>query len=289
MGGQVLKVIRCGVGASIQDTGRSGYARFGVPASGAMDQHAPAWANTILDNPPNAPVVEVLMQGAHFEVLETCWVVIAGADARCNFPRWRIVRAHQGESIVFPLSQCGLWSYIAVEGGFEAPKILGSASVYPRGRLGQALQSGDILASGNDGHLMLPEHVAGRIIAVEEQRDYNHPPVIKVWPGPQWDQFGSRDQHMFFEQAWSVSAQSDRVGYRLQGGHLGSRHPQIISEPVLPGSIQVPPSGQPIVTMRDGPTVGGYPKIGLVDAEDLSWLAQCRPGVTVRFELTYEH
>lgn len=285
----VIKVVRCGMGVSIQDAGRGGYARFGVPTSGVMDQHASAWANKLLGNPTDAPIIEVLMQGAHFEVLRTCWIVVAGADSRCNFPRWRIVRAHQGENIVFALSQSGLWSYLAVEGGFDAPKLLGSVSTYPRGRIGRALTPGDLLDRGTGGKLTLPEHVAGRLVAVDEQRDYNHPPPIRVWRGPQWDMFSQEDRAALFQQPWSVSSHSDRVGYRLEGGPLSAGREQIISEPVLVGSIQVPQNGQPIVTMRDGPTVGGYPKMGLVHAEDLSWLAQCRPGVTFRFQPAHEH
>lgn len=283
----VIKVIRTGMGASIQDTGRSGLARFGIPPSGAMDQHAPGWANTLLGNPTIAPVIEVLMQGAQFEVLRTCWMVVAGADARCNFPRWRIIRAHQGENIVFALSQSGLWSYIAVEGGFDLPEMLGSASVYPRGKIGKTLTEGDVLSCGTGTHLELPEHVAGRLVATDEQRDYNHPPPIRVWRGPQWDTFGSKDRAALFQQPWSVSSQSDRMGYRLQGPALSSSQKQIISEPVVTGSIQVPHGGQPIVTMRDGPTVGGYPKIGLLHADDLSWLAQCRPNVTFQFQTAH--
>jgi biotin-dependent carboxylase-like uncharacterized protein len=276
------------MGASIQDVGRPGYARFGVPPGGVMERHAPAWANRLLGNPADAPVIEVLMQGAHFEVMRTCWIVIAGADARCNFPRWRIIRAHQGENIVFALSQSGLWSYVAVEGGFDVPKPLGSASVYPRGKIGEALAAGDVLRCGAGAGLKPPEHVAGRLVATDEQRDYNHPPPIRVWRGPQWDEFDPKDRVRLIRQTWTVSSQSDRVGYRLNGEPLLTGPKQIVSEPVVVGSIQVPQNGQPIVTMRDGPTVGGYPKIGLVHADDLSWLAQCRPGVTFQFQPAHE-
>lgn len=285
MAHEVFRVIRRGMGLSLQDGGRPGFGQFGVPPSGAMDDHAAGWANRLLDNPPDAPVLEVLMQGTHLEVMRTCWIAVTGADARCNFPRWRIARAHSGEGLVFPLSQRGLWSYVAVEGGFDAPKLLGSVSAYPRGGIGSPLADGDLLKITKDAQLALPRRVAGRLLAADEQRDYQHPPGIRVWRGPQWDLFSTADRSSFFQQTWSVSSQSDRVGYRLEGGHLQPDVPQIISEPVLVGSIQVPPGGQPIVTMRDGPTVGGYPKLGLVDPADLSWLAQCRPGVKFQFRL----
>ena len=118
-----------------------------------------------------------------------------------------------------------------------------------------------------------------------ERRDYESPPPLRVWRAPQWDLFSEADREIFFAQEWAVSSQSDRVGYRLTGRPLKPSAPPILSEPVLVGSIQIPPDGQPIVTMRDGPTVGGYPKLGLVEAADVSWLAQCRPGVKVRFQL----
>ena len=92
------------------------------------------------------------------------------------------------------------------------------------------------------------------------------------------------DRQLFFGEPWTVTSQSDRVGYRLSGTPLTSKLPQLISEPMRTGTIQVPENGQPIVMMRDGPTVGGYPKLGLLDAADVAWLAQCRPGQQVRFQ-----
>lgn len=285
MPADIIKIIRTGMGISLQDFGRAGLAQYGVPPSGVMDRHAATWINRLLDNSPDSPVLEILLQGAHLEVLKTCWLVIGGADARCNFPRWRIIRAHPGEGIVFPVNQSGLWSYIAVEGGFLAPQLLGSVSSYARGGIGSELKAGQGLRANPLDQIHFPKQVVGRVIANDEQRDYNHPPSLRVWRGPQWAQFSPQDRASFFQQAWTVSPRSDRVGYRLEGSQLSPQQKQIISEPVLVGSIQVPPGGQPIVTMRDGPTVGGYPKLGLVDPDDLSWLTQCRPGVPFRFRL----
>lgn len=109
-------------------------------------------------------------------------------------------------------------------------------------------------------------------------------PRIRVWPGPQWNSFSVEDRERFVREPWTVTPQSDRSGYRLLGPALRPDPPDILSEPVLPGSIQVPASGQPVVTMPDGPTVGGYPKIGIVDPADLRAVAQCRAGRTLRFE-----
>jgi allophanate hydrolase subunit 2 len=114
--------------------------------------------------------------------------------------------------------------------------------------------------------------------AWREIRDHSSPPALRVWNGPQRAMFSDA----FFEQEWTVTPQSNRVGYRLAGEPLAFEKRELLSEPVRVGTIQMPENGLPIVTMRDGPTVGGYPKLGMVDPADLSWLAQCRPGQKVR-------
>ena len=116
-------------------------------------------------------------------------------------------------------------------------------------------------------------------------RNYAAPPPICLWPGPQSDMFSNT----FFREEWTVTPQSNRVGYRLAGEPLAFEKRDMLSEPVRVGTIQVPENGLPIVTMRDGPTVGGYPKLGIVELSDLSWLTQCRPGQKIRFVETNGH
>ena len=273
-----------GLGASIQDQGRLGWRRFGVPASGPMDDHSAAWANRLLDNPLRAPVLELLWQGGRLEVLEDLWLAVTGADVQATVPTWRTVHVKAGQVLDFPLVRTGLWIYLAVEGGFHAPRLLGSASAYPRGRLGSAIHVGDILCKTDSAPFGLLPGVAGRTVPWNERRDHASPPALRLWPAPQWNWFSEAERAMFFRQEWTITSQSDRVGYRLAGVALKPDTAQVVSEPVRVGSVQVPENGQPIVTMRDGPTVGGYPKLGLLDSDDLSWLAQCRPGQTVRFE-----
>lgn len=122
-----------------------------------------------------------------------------------------------------------------------------------------------------------------RWLEASERRDYGRPPVLSVWPGPQRDLFGTELQREFFARDWRVSPRSDRTGYRLEGERLAVTSVSMASEPVRVGSIQIPPEGLPILTMRDGPTVGGYPKLGWVDETSLDWLVQSRPGQEVRF------
>src|SRR5262249_42953092 len=231
-----------------------------------------------------AAVLELLVQGAALTALDDVWIAVTGADCNCNVKRWRALHLREGDVLRFTESRTGLWAYIAVEGGFEAQSQFGSRSTYARAHIGRTLAQGDVLAR-NAASFSLPAGVAGRSIPWSENRNYSAPPALRVWPGPQWDSFAPAERDGFFAAEWTVSSQSDRVGYRLSGPALQPHAAQILSEPVRVGSIQVPENGQPIVTMLDGPTAGGYPKIGLVDSSDVSWLAQCRPGQKIKFRL----
>jgi biotin-dependent carboxylase-like uncharacterized protein len=283
----VLELIDPGLGASLQDLGRRGWKRYGVPPGGALDDHAARWANLLLGNPLNAPVLEFLFHGATLRALRDVELALTGA-ALGPGPgpvRWHTRLLTRGEEMTLPPSASGVWTYVATRGGFVGARWFGSVTAFPRGGLGNTLAEGAILARPEQIGPALPSAVGRRWIDATEQRDYAHPPQIRLWRGPQWDLFTETSRAAFFEKPWCVSASSDRTGYRLDGSLLNPPTTSLPSEPVIPGSIQVPPDGAPIVTMRDGPTVGGYPKLGLVDPGHLSWLAQCRPGQEIRFTL----
>ncbi len=280
----ILEILSPGLGASLQDHGRRGWKRFGVPPGGALDDHAAAWANLLLGNPLQAPVLELLLHGALLRVLTPLTLAITGAALSPQAEgRWQTYEVEAGTELAVPPPEAGVWTYLAVQGGFAAPRWFGSVSVFPRGGLGTALAARSILRRAPRNWDSPPAGVARRWVDPSERRDYAHPPPLRVWPGPQWDLFPEPVRERFFRQAWRVSSRSDRTGYRLDGHPLAVPGIDLPSEPVLPGSIQVPPDGVPIVTLRDGPTVGGYPKLGLVDPADLSWLVQCRPGQPIRF------
>jgi biotin-dependent carboxylase-like uncharacterized protein len=282
---EVMRVIDPGFGASIQDQGRSGWRRFGVPPSGCMDTHAAECANRLLENERSAPVLEILFGGARFEMLQAAWIAMTGA-AEGNIPSWRAFHASEGETISLRQAGVGVWGYLAVEGGFAALNFFGSASYYARGQIGTKVTKEMTLERNAVKRLTLPAGVSGRLASWKDQWDYSKPPTIQVWIGPQWKSFSHADREKFLTSPWIVKPESDRVGYRLSGPVLKANPPEIVSEAVRVGSIQVPENGQPIITMRDGPTVGGYPKIALVDESDLDWVAQTRPGQSIRFQLT---
>jgi biotin-dependent carboxylase-like uncharacterized protein len=280
---RVCQIVAAGIRLSIQDRGRAGWARYGVPASGAMDQHAISWANRLLGNDATAPVLELLGRGARLKFLRDTWVAVTGASSVLPAHAWRAAHVAPEEVIGFCEVGHGLWTYVAVEGGFEGPRWLGSASVYARGGIGRFLEPGDVLGTCGVASFSLPSGVSSRVAPWTERRDYGHPPALRVWPAPQWHLFSDVQREQLFLQEWTVSPQSDRSGYRLEGIPIQHQLGELLSEPIMVGTIQVPPNGQPIVTMCDGPTVGGYAKMGIVDPADLSWLAQVQPGQRVRF------
>jgi biotin-dependent carboxylase-like uncharacterized protein len=281
----VFYVLDPGFGAHLQDRGRSGWRRFGVPTGGVMDRHAAEMANHLLGNPPDAPVLEMLFQGAKIAALRTVWVAVTGAEAGGNLPMWRSVQLQADDVLGFPRSQNGMWTYLAVEGGFADDLVLGSVSASPRVKLGHVLTRGTILRRSEASSFELPRGVGGRSAPLADRRNYSRPPELRVWPGPQWDRFPEAVRTAFFQQAWKVSSRSDRTGYRLEGQRLKVPPGNLISEPVRVGTIQVPEDGLPIVTLNDGPTVGGYAKLGVLDPESLNWFVQCRAGQSVRFEV----
>ncbi|HAB17413.1 MAG TPA: 5-oxoprolinase subunit PxpB [Verrucomicrobiota bacterium] len=285
--GGVLEIVATGLGLTLQDQGRPGFGRFGVPVGGAMDPVAAAWANRLLDNPLDAPVLELCLQGQRLGVRNDGWVAITGNEGALSAtrPKWSAFRVRAGETLEFPPGAHGVWSYLAVPGGFAADRFLGSASSNPRAGIGTSLVTGSTLGVAIHAPFVPPTSTATRRVPWTEIPGFNRDTPLRVWPGPQWDTFTEATREQFFSATWTVSSQCDRVGYRILGPPLLAESAQIISEPVLPGTIQIPAGGQPIVTMPDGPTLGGYPKLGWVDPSDLPSLAQCRPGQTVRFSL----
>ena len=224
------------------------------------------------------------MQGQRLRVREDCWVSVTGADASSTIPDWHAVRLIAGSEIVFPVNRSGVWIYVALAGGFSVPRWFNSASVCPRAQVGQPLKGNEVLSRAGDSTVDLPGAVASRLAAWEERRNFLEPPTLRIWPGPQWDWFDETAREGFFDQSWTLSSQCDRTGYRIEGEAIRAPDRELISEPVRIGSVQIPQNGQPIVTLRDGPTVGGYPKLGMIDPRDLSWLVQCRSGQQVRFQ-----
>ncbi|MEE9368358.1 MAG: 5-oxoprolinase subunit PxpB [Pontiella sp.] len=269
-----IKIIEPGMYTTVQDAGRFGYLRYGLPASGAMDREAFAAANFLLGNDPNAAVLECTGTLPVLEFSESVKVAVVYAN------RFQTLAVSAGEPVKFQPLEKGYRAYIAIEGGIDVPLVMGSRSTYVPGKLGglegRTLRAGDVLPLRDHGSRLHVAEVPDLAPKVEG--------CIRVIPGPEADWFDCGGLNTFLSTPFSVSSKSDRTGIRLEGAPLSFRHDeQMVSSGISMGTIQVPPSGQPIIMMADHPTTGGYPRIGNVVEEDLCILAQMKPGDLLRF------
>ncbi|MDQ8193832.1 biotin-dependent carboxyltransferase family protein [Coraliomargarita sp. SDUM461004] len=279
----MIEILACGSGLSLQDGGRHGWRRYGVPAGGAMDARSMALANTLLGNAPEAPLLEIVQQGAKIQILQDMWLALAGGDFCSDFATGCAQPVAAGQRLIFDKKATGRYSYLALPGGVQADSWLGSVAVDVRNGMGLPIQAGSrIMSQGAQPTIVTPQAVARRIARDQQSHIPGQEIHLKLYRGPQFTSFSSVAQQQFITNEWSVSTRSDRTGYRLEGLVL-EVPASIASEPVLPGSFQVPGNGQPIITMHDGPTVGGYPKIAVLADTDLDRLAQCVPGTKLTF------
>jgi antagonist of KipI len=306
-----LNILRAGVLTTVQDLGRVGWQRYGVPVGGVMDEMSHRVANLLVGNPDGEATLEITITGPRLEFTEDTLFALCGGDFqptidRVAAPMARPVLARAGA--VLDLAQCrlGARAYLAVSGGFDLPLVLGSKSTYLRGGFGgfdgRALKRGDLLPtaprpSGLYPALWLALPAGAAFAAPKWSVEANTALMahshhnIRFVPGRHWDGFAPEVRERFVSSQYRIAPNSDRMGYRLDGPGLpfpdaGS----LVSEGVTFGTIQVPPDGKPIVLMANRQTTGGYPRIGEVAAVDLPLLAQLPPGDTVRLSLiTLEH
>lgn len=280
----VLAIHNVGPATSIQDGGRYGAQRFGLPPSGAMDRVALAVANCLVGNKLPAAAIEIGPLGLVCRIQDgPARIAVAGASRIMTLngmvvPMCETVLIADSETVKIGPARDGVFSYMAIEGGIVGESEFGSLSVNVRAGLGSpypcALLAGDELHVGT----AQPSPQERYIDAIPSNSD-----PIRVVLGPQDDEFGSSVE-LFLKSDWRISAMSDRMGYRLEGPEIAHAHGHnIVSDGTVNGSIQVPGSGKPIVLMADRGTTGGYPKIATVISADLGRLAQMQAGRTIRF------
>jgi biotin-dependent carboxylase-like uncharacterized protein len=279
----VLTVLAPGPLATVQDRGRPGWAGIGVPRSGAADAAAAGLANRLVGNDPSAAVVEATAGGLRVRAERTLLVAVTGAPAPLTLDgRAAAVNAPltvpPGGVLSLGVPRAGLRSYLAVRGGVDVPPVLGSRSTDTLSGLGPApLRAGDELP-------------VGRLAADEPTVDVapvaalSPSPVLRVLPGPRRDWLEPATWAALTGEAWAVTADSDRVGLRLGGPPLRRvRDDELPSEGLVPGALQVPPDGAPVLFLADHPVTGGYPVLAVVITADLPAAAQLRPGDRLRF------
>lgn len=274
----------------VQDSGRFGFLRFGLPESGPVDWWAFRAANRLVSNPPEEASLEIGFSNAAMKIEKDAILAACGAGYRVylNGKRrrlWMAFLAREGDQLLFEKCSGGNWVYLAVSGGILSEVWMGSRSVFAKAGLGRLLKPGDRLPLAE--RPFEARWLAGRSYANDEQPQYSQNVIARVIPGPHYGNFTAKSKLAFWNQRFSISSRSDRMGYRLVGNklhHQGSS--ELISQGMVLGQIQVPPDGQPILMMPDHPTTGGYPSIGVISRVDLPLTAQAQPGLSsLQFEL----
>jgi biotin-dependent carboxylase-like uncharacterized protein len=290
----VIEIVKPGPLSSVQDAGRTGYRHLGVGAAGAMDELALSVANLMLGNDEGAAAIEVTLGGIELRFTGSCAFAVAGADAGFTLdgepiPGWWAATACAGQVLRAAAPRFGLRSYIAFSGGVDVAPVLGARATDLKagfgGFAGRALAAGDRLPLGKAGKLARPFGLAaGKLGLSPAPAERDAATVLRIVPAAEWEDHDGEMQALFLSTEWKVDPASNRVGIRLTGPPIRPRRPrELVSHGILPGTVQLPPSGMPIVQMRDANTVGGYPKLGVVIAPDLRLLAQTRLGGRVRF------
>lgn len=276
--GSGLRVIASGPLTTVQDFGRNGQASLGIGRSGACDRGAHRLANALVGNHPTLATLEVTLGGLTLEALSD--VVVATSGARCSgAAHLAPFRLAAGERLQLGTPAAGLRTYVAVRGGIDVAPVLGSRATDLLAGLGpKVLEPGDVLPVGST-----PRPQPGIDVAPVPEPT-NDQLVLRVASGPRRDWFDDAAWALFTSQAYSVTSQSNRVGVRLEGEALPRvREGELVSEGMLRGAVQVPPSGLPVLFLADHPVTGGYPVIGYVADADVDRCAQLRPGQQLRF------
>lgn len=305
-----IKVLRPGLLTTVQDKGRYGFQQQGVIVSGAMDTFALRIANLLVGNAEGEAALEITLLGPKLMFEEEALIAVCGADMSPEVdghpvPPWRPVYVRKGSVLTFGRCVFGCRAYLAVAGGYAVDQVLGSRSTYLRaefgGYHGRALREGDVLEAGMPSAWgrrqmkALSERgetvsIPGWSIGADVMPPYAENPTVRVLRGAQFALFTEESRHALFAEAFQVTPQSDRMGYRFAGPALTLSEPaEMISESVVSGTVQVPPGGQPIALLADRQTAGGYPKIAQIISADLPVVAQMKPGDRIRFtEVTLE-
>jgi biotin-dependent carboxylase-like uncharacterized protein len=277
----VIVVRSPGLLTTVQDLGRPGWAHLGVPLAGAVDRAALRAANRLVGNVPGAAGLEATLTGPELQLEGDAVLAVTGGRCTVTVEDEVVevgvaVTVRRGQTVRLGEVATGVRSYLAVRGGLDVPAVLGSRSTCTLSGIGPApLAAGDRLPVGSA--------VEGAV-GVEVLPEIAEEPVLRLRPGPREDAFTPGALEVLTGSSYVVRSSSDRTGVRLDGAVLQrASAAELPSEGVLPGAVQVPPDGQPIVFLANCPTTGGYPVIGVVLAQDLAHAAQARPGTALRF------
>lgn len=272
----MFEVLSPGIQTSVQDTGRIGVSHLGIRSLGAMDEYAYKWCQRLLDN-QNQNALEILLTGLKLKATKPTTLAVCGAALGFKIngkskPIWHTHMIHAGDILVFRKRVSGMRAYLTVKEGFETPKQYGSYSQEI------ALKKGDTLPYTS--HVV---HETRRVMA-EAIPTYTDTLTLRLFLTYQSDYFTKEQKEQFFNTTYEITPEISRMGYKLKGDPMIPSKSGIISEGIAFGSVQIPKDGQPIILLKDRQTIGGYPKIGVVVAEDFYKLAQMPIGGKIRFK-----
>lgn len=292
----MIEILTTGLPNTVQDLGRPGHLALGVSHGGAMDRQALAIANLLLGNEPSAAGIEVALHPFRLRAHVDTAIAVTGADCAASVgdrpcPPWWATTIRAGETLLLEAPRVGARSYIAFAGGLDLPLVMGSRATDVKGGFGgfagRGLSRSDRLRL-NVTQCPLP--ASGLGAALEERRGaadgFTATVELRVLTAAEFDAFTPEAQAAFTGSEWSITNDANRMGYRLSGAALSLVSPlELLSHGIVPGTVQVPPSGQPIIQLADANTCGGYPKIATVIEADLWRLAQAPVGARLRFQL----
>ncbi|NVK43022.1 MAG: biotin-dependent carboxyltransferase [Oceanospirillaceae bacterium] len=277
-----FEVIKPGALTLLQDLGRRGYQHLGLTTGGPLDERAARWANRLLDNEQNAPLLEISLGRLELLAGLDTRIALTGADLGLEINGrpcgpWQSYRINAGDHLRFGYARRGLRAYLAVAGGFAGPCSFGSHATVVREGIGRPLVAGDRLECAVD---RVPSTQL-RCVPPRFREPEDRP--LRILPCYQFHDFAGAERQVFFSEPYRISADSDRMGVRLEGPALSWERGGILSQGIALGAVQVPPDGRPILLLNDRQTIGGYPILGTLLPLDLYRLAQMRPGTELQF------
>jgi biotin-dependent carboxylase-like uncharacterized protein len=285
----IFEVVQPGPLTTVQDLGRTGYQQYGVPTSGALDDYAFRLGNLLVGNDEGAASLEITLFGCQLRALRETLIAITGADLAPTIndrpaPAWESLWLKSGQVLSFTRLRKGCRAYLAVAGGIRVLEVMQSASTCVRagigGLNGRPLRKGDVFKAHEGDASAKAARIPTRYIPA-----YSHDLALRVILGPQDDYFTDEGISTFLNSEYIVSAQADRMGYRLEGPVIQHRTgADIVSDGIPLGAIQVPGDGLPIILLADRQTTGGYTKIATIISVDIPKVAQAKPGDSIKFQ-----
>ena len=282
-----IHIEKAGLQSMILDYGRTAYRSAGIPQSGVLDRMAASQANWLVGNPPNSPVVEITLFGPKIRIVGSCQIALTGGDLSATLNGQSLKKnktlSLAGENeLAFGAPANGCRAYLAIGGSWQIDYWMESCSVLAFGD--KSILPGNKFEAGTEFEIESNDPIQER--ELEEEPIRSRIKSIRVLPGPEFRLFPRYAVNRFFENTFSVSKHSSRMGIRLEGDHpVALPEGEMISSGIIPGTIQIPRSGFPIILLADAQTAGGYPRVANVISADLDLLAQLKPGDEIQFAM----